>query len=51
MDEYDLAFDRAVLALQSAIPELDDERASEVLTAISLAVVEVIKHLLTGETK
>lgn len=46
MDAYDQAFERAVLALQSAIPNLDDERANEVVTAISLAVLEVLKHTL-----
>lgn len=46
MDAYDQAFERAVLALQSAIPNLDDERATEVVTAISLAVLEVLKHSL-----
>jgi hypothetical protein len=51
MDDLNLAYDRAVLALQSAIPDLEEERAYEVVTAISLAVIEVIKHSLTGESK
>lgn len=49
--EYDLAFERAVLALQSAIPNLDDERANEVVTAISLAVLQVIKDQLQEQDK
>ena len=51
MDAYDEAFYRAVLALQSAIPNLDDERATEVVTAISLAVLEVLKHTLQERQK
>lgn len=46
IDTYDESFERAVMALQSAIPNLDDERAFEVVTAISLSVLEVLKHSL-----
>lgn len=46
IDDYDQAFDRAVMAVQSAIPNCDDERAFELVTAISLAVLEVLKHSL-----
>lgn len=46
IDSYDAAFERAVLAVQSAIPHCDDERAFELVTAISLSVLEVIKHSL-----
>lgn len=49
--ELDMAFDRAVLALQSAIPDLEEERAYEVVTAISMAVCEVIKWKLQEQDK
>jgi hypothetical protein len=45
------AYDRAVLALQSAIPGLEEERAYEVVTAISLAVIENIKEHLQEQPK
>jgi hypothetical protein len=45
------AYDRAVLALQSAIPGLEEERAYEVVAAISLAVIENIKEHLQEQPK
>jgi hypothetical protein len=45
------AYDRAVLALQSAIPGLEEERAYEVITAISLAIIENIKDEFKEQPK
>lgn len=51
IDDYDLAFDRAVTAVQSVIPDCDDEQAFELITAISCVVVELFRHSFTEEHK
>lgn len=51
LDDYDLAFDRAILSLQSAIPDLDDEAAADVVTSLTIAVLETLKHVMKEQTQ